>query len=311
MLARNARAGFRARIRPQRAVRLGARHEGFSLEQSLNYIDWVVSDYARYGGLDDEAIAGARVLELGPGDNLGVALRLLAMGADRVVCLDRFVTWRDPAQQKQINSALVDRLPVEQRDRLQEVLGDDGAVRPGRDRLQLIEGTGVEDAAGKLGAGSFDFVISRAVLAHVFDLTSAFAAMDQLLASGGSMAHKVDLSDHRLFSDAGHNPLTYLTVSDFAYDRMRRNTGLANRALSGAYAAELAGLGYDAKLLATKVIGADELEDPAPVEQLAREVAKARPLIDEIRPRLLDRFAAMADEELAVAGIFIRARKPG
>jgi SAM-dependent methyltransferase len=311
MLARNAGAGARARLAPGRAVRLGARHEGFSLQQSLEYIDWVVEDYGRHGGLDAEALAGARVLELGPGDNLGVALRLLAMGAERVVCLDRFVTRRDAGQQRQINLDLAGRLPAEQRDRLEPVLSDEGEVRADQDRLVLIEGTGVEDATSELGAGSFDVIVSRAVLAHVFELERAFEAMDALLAAGGVMAHKVDLSDHRLFSDAGHNPLTYLTIPDRVYDRMRRHTGLVNRALTGDYGAQLSARGYEAELKATKLIGSDaELSSPAPVEMLGAEVDAARPLIDEIRPRLLERFAALPDEELAVSGLFIRARKP-
>lgn len=290
MLARDARLAASGRLRPGRAVRLGARHDGFSLEQSLEYIEGVVADYETDGGLGRAALEGARVLELGPGDNLGVALCLLARGAERVVCLDRFVTWRDPDQQRRIHLALADRMDGEDRARIEGVLDEDGSISSATDRLVLVEGTGVEAAEGVVGAERVDAVVSRAVLAHVWDLGEAFDAMDRTLVRGGLMAHKVDLSDHRLFSDAGHNPLTFLTVPDRIYDRMRRHTGLTNRALIGRYRSELEGRGYEAELLPTKLMG------PEPIA--------------EIRPDLLERFRALPDEDLAVAGIFIRARKP-
>jgi SAM-dependent methyltransferase len=233
------------------------------------------------------------------------------MGASRVVCVDRFVTWRDPAQQQRIYAALAERMDAEDRARLADVLAPDGAINAGQDRLVLIEGTGVEDADRALAPASFDAVISRAVLAHVYEPARGFAAMDRLLVPGGRVAHKVDLSDHRLFSDAGHNPLTFLTIPDWIYDRMRKHTGLTNRRLIDWYRARFAELGYEAEFLVTRVIGAEsELSPPVPYERLAPEIDEPRPLVEQIRPRLLERFAPLPDEDLAAADMFLRASKP-
>src|SRR3954449_11701099 len=46
--------------------------------------------YVEMAGLSSGEIEGARVLELGPGEDLCVALRFLAAGAEQVTCIDRF-----------------------------------------------------------------------------------------------------------------------------------------------------------------------------------------------------------------------------
>ena len=45
-------------------------------------------------------------MEIGHGDNLGVALRFLAAGAAEVICLDKFYSKRDPERQREIYLAL-------------------------------------------------------------------------------------------------------------------------------------------------------------------------------------------------------------
>jgi hypothetical protein len=297
------------RARPNRPVRQGATHVGKPLDESVSYVERVVGEYQRHAGLDPDALAAATVLELGPGDSLGVALRLLGMGATRVVSLDRFVPWRDPAQQRRINEALVSLIPEAERDRLHPVLDEDGSIRTAQDRLVLIEGTPIEDADGVLDAGSFDVLISRAVLAHVYDLDTAYGTMDRLLAAGGRMAHKVDLSDIGLFTNGGQHPLTFLTIPDPIWDRMRRYAGHSNRNLIDYHQRKLTELGYSFDIRVTRLIGGEEFE-PIEMDAVGSRLAPARALIEEIRPKLLPRYRELSDEELAIADVFIEARKP-
>jgi hypothetical protein len=308
-LGRYAWQSVATRVRPKRPVKQGATHSGKPLTDSVAYVERVVDEYQRYGGVDAEALAGARVLELGPGDNLGVALRLLGMGASRVVSLDRFVTWRDPAQQLRINEELASRIPEAERDRLNAVLDDDGSIRGDQDRLVLIEGTPIEDADTVLDAQDFEIVISRAVLAHVYDLDAAYRAMDRLLAPAGLMAHKVDLSDINLFTRGGQHPLTFLTIPDPVWDRMRRYAGHSNRNLIGYHRRKLTELGYSFDIKVTRLIGGEEFP-PIEVDEVVSKLDPARALIEEIRPKLLPRYRELSDEELAIADVFIRARKP-
>ena len=58
--------------------------------------------------------------------------------------------------------------------------------------------------------GSFQVIVSRAVLEHVFDVPAAWSSMDALLAPGGSMLHKVDFRNHGLYSS--RHPLAYMKV---------------------------------------------------------------------------------------------------
>ncbi len=160
----------------RRASTSGSTHGAFSLEQSLEYIDEVFGDYLAYGDLGDGELAGASVLELGPGDNFGVALRFLAAGAERVVAMDKFASVRDPAQQRQIYEALLDGSHARSGSASRRRSTSTAALRPGR--LRAIEGVAVEEAATALAGERFDLIVSRAVLEHLYDLDAAFAAMD-------------------------------------------------------------------------------------------------------------------------------------
>ena len=288
---------------------MGATHRDLDLRGSLAYIDAVHDDYLGYAGMRPEELEGKRVLELGPGDSLGVALRFAAAGAD-VVAIDRFHTWRDPAQQARIHLAVRDRMTAEQSRRLGSLLSDDGELDLETERLGLIEGVPIEDAPARLGGQQFDLIVSRAVLEHVLDLDGAFAAMDQLLRAGGVLAHKVDIRDHGLFTDGGQHPLTFLTVSDRTYALMGAEAGLPNRELMSDYKRRLDSLGYESEYLVTHLIDRPDEIEPAAEFPDAGRLAAAEARAEMIRGRLLPRFRDRPARDLAVSGVFVIARKP-
>ena len=212
---------------------MGATHRGFALEDSLDYIDAVFADYERYAGLTGEAIEGKTILELGPGDSFGVALRFIAAGAAKVITADRFIPIRDSGQQRAIYEGVLSRMSADERARV-----DACSLRPGSIwtpwASMFAPGVGIEEAPAQIGEASVDVIVSRAVLEHVFDLDTAFAAMHRLLKPGGRMAHKVDLRDHGLFTDGGQHALEFLTVSDRVYTWMgEESAGLAEPRASG------------------------------------------------------------------------------
>src|SRR3954454_24013142 len=88
MVARDVRTGLQSRFGRDLTTN-GATHVGMSIDESLAYIDAVYEDFLEYGRLSAEDLRGARILEIGPGDNFGLGLRLLAGGAREVVCADR------------------------------------------------------------------------------------------------------------------------------------------------------------------------------------------------------------------------------
>ncbi len=289
----------------------GATHESLPVDQSLAYINAVFGDYLRYGGLRCSDLRARRVLELGPGDNYGVALHFLACGAARVTLVDRFATRRDQAHQARIYRALLASLDESRRTSIGDAIRLDGGITFDRRRLQAMEGVAIEELEENFEPGTFDLVVSRAVLEHVADPDRAMAAMDQMLAPGGLMLHKVDFRDHGMFSTSGAHPLTFLTVPDSLYRLMSRNSGRPNRHLMDWYRAKLASLEYEARLLVTRLVGMGGEVQPH-AEGISLDSPDGRRTLDlvrSIRPDLQPSFRELDDVDLAVAGIFIVARK--
>ncbi len=298
------------RLMGRRDNPMGATHWDLPLERSLDYIDGVFSDYLDQ--IEGGSVEGKRVLELGPGDNFGVALRFIAAGASDMVATDRFIPYRDPERQRLIYEGLIGRLGPEERARVAAILDGPGG-EPDLEAvgLRTLEETPIEEAVTALGSRSFDLIVSRAVLEHVGDLAGAFDAMDQLLAPGGTMIHKVDLEDHGLFSEGGLNPLTFLTVSDRTYGWMGEDSaGLPNRVLVGWFEREAERRGYDSRILVTNLVGSvGELDPFVPLAELRLDPESKR-IVDEIRPKLLPRYRELDASELANSGFMLVARKP-
>jgi SAM-dependent methyltransferase len=250
----------------------------------------------------------ARVLELGPGEELCVALRFLAAGSERVVCLDRFDFDVDPEWERAVYRELLADIDDEGRARLAGLVTPDGSLDTADRRLYVDRGAAIEEAADRLRDERFDLIASLAVLEHVYDLEAAFRAMDALLAPGGTMVHQVDLRDHGMFSGGGRHKLEFLTIRDGIYRLMTSHTGAPNRERLGRYRELLAALGHDVTILVTSVASADEALDP--YRERIEVDAQLAASIERVRPRLAPRFSGLSLEELAATGIVIHSAKP-
>jgi hypothetical protein len=292
----------------------GATHSGKSPEASLDYIRQQFDDYLLYSGLHQEEFAGRRILELGSGDNVGVALRYLSIGAREVVCLDRFYAKRDLHQQQTIYERLRDTLGPEEKVRFDEVVNLSDGIQFNPERLRCIYGTSLEDTRELFGGEPFDLIMSRVAIQDIYDPEPTFEAMDRLLVPGGHMLHKIDLSDQGMFRDCGLHPLMFLTIPERVYRRMAVDSGRPNRKLIGYYRQKLGELDYDAKILITSIIGSGGRGDMHPhkerIEPHVDYTESRLKLVQEIRPRLSGPFRYLPDEELLIDGIFIVARKP-
>ena len=288
----------------------GSTHESWSLEKSVNYINLVYREYIEYAGVGPDALRGARILEVGPGDNFGVALKFLAAGAAKVVCLDKFYSERNVDQQTRIYHELRKQLSPGEARVFDECIKLDGDIVLNEERLQYIYGHGIEEADQILAPGSFDFIVSRAVIHNVYDIDRGFEAMDRLLAPGGYTLHKIDLSDENMFSSRGMHPLTFLTIPERIYYLMASDSGKPNRKLIGDYREQMRKRGYEAKILVTAVLGAGPLAPhKEQIEQGVDYSEKTLSLINEIRPKLAAPFRDRSDAELAATGIFLIGKK--
>ncbi len=289
----------------------GSTHEFWSLEKSVSYIDMVYREYIEYSGLGPEAFRGSRILEVGPGDNFGVALKFLAAaGADKVVCLDKFYSERNVEQQTRIYQELRKQLGADEARVFDECINLNNGIDLNPERLQYIYGHGIEEADQILEPGSFNFILSRAVIHNVYDIERGFEAMDRLLAPGGYMLHKIDLSDENMFSSRGMHPLTFLTIPERIYYLMASDSGKPNRKLIGDYREQVVNRGYDTKILITAVLAEGPLvPHKERIESGVDYGGKTRFLINEIRPKLTAPYRKCSDDELATTGIFLVATK--
>ncbi|MEP6741286.1 MAG: hypothetical protein ABJB61_02215 [bacterium] len=94
------------------------------------------------------------------------------------------------------------------------------------------------------------------MIEEIYKPDGVFLAADKLLAPGGLMLHKIDLSDYGMFSDIGMHPLTFLPIPEGFYRLMASDSGLPNRKRVGYYRERMARLGYDAKFLVSGILGA-------------------------------------------------------
>lgn len=283
------------------------------VSESVAYITLQFDDYLRYSGLSPEQFKNKRVLELGYGDNVGVALRFLASGVEQVVCLDKFSSQRDVEREVTIYRALRDTLSSEERRRFDEAISLEGDMQMNPDRLRCISGMELETAIESLAELSkpFDFIISRAVLEEIYNPDSLFAAADKVLASGGHMLHKVDLRDYGIFSEGGMHPLTFLTIPNSVYRLMSSHSGIPNRKLIAYYRDKVKALGYEAKIFITSTIGSGALAELRESVRAGVDYDESsRKLVAEIRSSLAGDFRNLPDEDLIVDGIFLVARKP-
>jgi hypothetical protein len=289
----------------------GATHRRKPLERSLDYIDRVFGDYLEYSGLQTADLAGKSVLEIGPGDNLGVALKFLAADAARVVSIDKFLSERDNEQELSIYRSLRSRLLPDQQLRFDSVIDlSSGRIQFDKRKLEYIYGHGIEQADRVFKGQPFDLMVSRVVLQEVDDGSAVFRALDHLLRPGGYHVHKIELRDYGMFSRHGHHPLEFLTVPDLVYSCALKYCH-PNRCLIDFYRREMQALGYEARVFATRVIGAaqDLSRYKLSLEKGVDYTGETLDLVRTIRPRLLKRYQALTDEDLMTAGLMLVAKK--
>jgi SAM-dependent methyltransferase len=290
----------------------GSSHSGKTVRESLAYIETQFSDYLKYGSLSVDSLKGKRILELGFGDNLGVALKFLSAGAEQVVCIDKFYSARDTSYEREIYEALRETLTSDGRRSFDDAISlhDGFTLNPAR----LICMNGVELERGVQNVRDlqkpFDLVISRAVIEEIYQPDELFKALDTVLVPGGYMLHKIDLSDYGMFRENGMHPLTFLTISDRVYRMMASDSGIPNRKRIGYYRDQLERLGYKSRFFVAGILGEGTIEPHKEMVTINGDFSATLELIRQIRPALAESFRNLPDEELMIEGIFLVAEKP-
>lgn len=104
-------------------------------------------------------------------------------------------------------------------------------LSPYLEKIEYI--SGVNEHLLKIKLSSIDYVVSNAVLEHVYDLELLFSLLVKLLNDNAQMYHKVDLRCHNRFKKYGE--LYFHTFSEKFWKLMGSKIGQPNRKLLNDY----------------------------------------------------------------------------
>lgn len=201
------------------------------VERTIDYVLGVVQTWQRHG-LEPR---GRRILELGPGPDLGTGFVLVALGAESYTAVDRFpLAANDNAA---LYAALGERLGVDAATMLQRI-------------QYVVRGIPME---GELTT-TFSAFVSNATLEHLADIPGTFLWMKSLEAPGAVHVHVVDPQTHMRWVRP-RDPWNILRYPDWMY-RVMSFPGAPNRMLVSDYLAEAEHAGISMSIVAGDV--ADE-----------------------------------------------------
>jgi hypothetical protein len=209
------------------------RLRGYRTPRTFSSTDWdraykyafrIVDRWHERSGVD---FTGKRVLEIGPGPDLGTGAVMIQRGAIAYTAVDQFPLAVD------VPAAFYQRFGVDP-----SRLGYVNATYPELPELD----------------GRFDLIVSNSCLEHVDDVPRLFARLASVTTE---MVHHVDAKAHMRFFDR-HDPLNAHRYGDAIYDRLLTFPGSPNRLLADDYvlAAEKAGFHV------TKVVPGTVAEEP-------------------------------------------------
>jgi SAM-dependent methyltransferase len=289
----------------------GAIHATFSptnSSDSVRYIETVFADYKQYGKIDRFHGTAA---EVGPGDNAGVALLMRLDGCEHVDLIDRFLTRSDAEQQSKIYQSLAD---------CHEITPFRTTENWGNRTFSEIDwqvGEASEVYFQKRAQNSgavYDFIVSRAVLEHLYDPLAALKEMVACLKPGGKILHKIDFRDHGMFSD-NHPELTFLEIPSSLYRLMVRNAGRPNRVLIHCYRELLDQLKQrgsidNYSLLVASLAGVGDINPHQLFADIDPEKQRqSLAFVEAHRHKFAKEFERVSSEDLAVSGCFLVVNK--
>ncbi|MGE0799933.1 MAG: class I SAM-dependent methyltransferase [Lautropia sp.] len=214
-------------------------------ERSIDYVRREVAEWQaaliRYGE-PQRPFAGRRILELGPGPDLGVGVALLANGATSYAAMDvhelaygeygdyypRLLTalGTSPELTVELQAAVTAARQGNPLERLEY------RVRPDFDLVDAFRGR------------RFDLFVSQAAFEHFDDIERTIASLSRLAAADARLVFGIDFKTHsRWVGDKDVDPLSIYRYSDWLY-RLLSFRGIPNRRPYSAYAAALAANGW-------------------------------------------------------------------
>jgi len=197
------------------------------------------------GTIGHGALAGATVVEIGPGDTIALAPLFLQAGASRFIAYDRF-----PGD---VYSPYAIELYI-------QLTGlSHGAVKSLMADRVHIRPISIEDA-DPVREEQADFIVSFNVIEHLVDPLLALEKMTAILRRDGLMVHRVDYGPHDVWTSY-RNQFAFLTVNPWLWRLMGRNRGYPNRVRHKDLLSKLRGLGLNVDERVTQKFETQHLQE--------------------------------------------------
>jgi len=277
----------------------------YNINTWINYIDEVYDDYLIHSNLNEANLEGMKVLEIGPGENLGLALKLIANGVSKVVCVDKFNSLTDGNSQRKIYNHIINNLTEKQKTLSEQALkisNDDCIFNA--DHIEY-NNCSVVDLVKKY-ENTFDLVISRAVLEHIHNIGDVLEATNKLLTNGGLAIHEVDFRDHGMFTMYGLHELAMYKIDDLTWEKMSSNIGAPNRKTVNYYINFYKNNSYDVNVNVVRTFNKPEIKINISLEEFLKSNLSIDPWIIE---NLGENFHQKNKEDYQIASAAIIAKK--
>lgn len=247
-----------------------------SVEQAVAYTLKSVDMFRGFLALANYEIAGKTVLEIGPGQDLGVPLVLAGFGS-RAVVLDQYPSPWDASFHPDYYSELLRQATAQFPGAKFDVLGEVVRRRNYRVFGLEIHNVGLE-RAGAIPEESIDVTISNAVFEHLADPAVAVSQLFRIASKGGIGFHQVDFRDHHDYS----KPLEFLTIDEKVFrDMIATNAGTSgNRVRWSEYQNLFVNAGF------TSTFEPEYSADPI--------------YFADVQTRMIERYRAMPSTDVAV-----------
>lgn len=187
-----------------------------AVDYTLRNVDYII------GFLPDKDIRylkDKKLLEIGPGQDFGLALVLADFGLNEIVLIDPYlIEWRNdyhPIYYESLLEKLGKKYPLINFISIKEILKNKShkAAKLKCYPVGLEEVRQIED-------GSIDISISNACFEHFVYPELAVKELARITKNGGLGFHQIDLRDHRDYS----KPLEFLTFPDKMFFKIKKMT---------------------------------------------------------------------------------------
>lgn len=275
--------------------------------ESVAYIESILKDYKQIGEI--EKFSGT-VAELGPGDSAGVGMLLRGEGCTQVDLIDRYYSDRNLEQQSRIYQLLADKYDL---NHLKTTNTWDEKAISGINWKIGIAAEKYFKQCAQAGETMYDYIISCAVLEHLYDPLDCIVQMVKCLKPGGQMFHFIDFRDHGMFTPENQE-LCYLQIPSFAYTLATKNNGRPNRILTHRYRDTLEFLKQkgliDYSILVQRLVEAGEINPPQQYADIDPDKLKqANDFVAQYRYKFASEFANVDSSDLAISNIFLKVIK--